>query len=264
MLRLPRPSLPSWFRLLTAAALALPAAGHAQEPVKPAAPPADVAFAQFELLTRAMEIIRQNYVDEKKISYESLIEGALEGMLKRLDPHCEYMGKSLFEEMQQEQRDTSEGVGITIALREGTLTIITVDEQGPAAKAGVQPNDQIIRIGEVLTDNMSTMEAVQHLKGKTGEAIRITVRRPGTKQFLDFNLVRQALQESSIRDAMMLHERLASPWKVGYARITEFTQGTVKDLSNELDRLEKEVMQAFILDLRNNPGGLIDSAVGVC
>ena len=264
MLRLPRPSLPSWFRLLTAAALALPAAGYAQEPVKPAAPPADVAFAQFELLTRAMEIIRQNYVDEKKISYESLIEGALEGMLKRLDPHCEYMGKSLFEEMQQEQRDTSEGVGITIALREGTLTIITVDEQGPAAKAGVQPNDQIIRIGEVLTDNMSTMEAVQHLKGKTGEAIRITVRRPGTKQFLDFNLVRQALQESSIRDAMMLHERLASPWKVGYARITEFTQGTVKDLSNELDRLEKDGMQAFILDLRNNPGGLIDSAVGVC
>jgi carboxyl-terminal processing protease len=250
---------------LVAGALLLSSAGSpAQEPAKPAAPTEDAAFAQFELLTRAMEIVRQNYVDEKKATYEALIEGALEGMLKKLDPHCEYMGKSLFEEMQQEQRDTSEGVGISIALREGSLTIITVDEQGPAAKAGVQPNDQLIRVGEVLTDNMSTMEVVQHLKGKAGEAVRITVRRPGTKQFLDFNLVRQALQESSVRDAMLLHDRLAKPWKIGYARITEFTQGTVKDLSAELDRLEKEGMQAFVLDLRNNPGGLIDSAVGVC
>jgi carboxyl-terminal processing protease len=229
-----------------------------------AAPADDPAFAQLELLTRAMETIRQNYVDEKKVSYDQLIEGALEGMLRKLDPHCEYMGRSLFEEMQQEQRDTSEGVGITIALRGGALTIITVEENGPAARAGVQPNDQLIRIGDVLTDNMSTMEAVQHLKGKANDAVRITVRRPGTKQFFDFNLVRQALQESSVRDAMLLHEKMAAPWKVGYARVTEFTQGTAKDLSDELDKLEKAGMQAFVLDLRNNPGGLITSAVDVC
>lgn len=243
----------------------LPLVVTAQEPSPaPAAANDDPAYAQLELLTRAMEIIRQNYVDEKKVTYDQLIEGALEGMLRKLDPHCEYMGRSLFEEMQQEQRDTSEGVGITIALRSGSLTIITVEEDGPAAKAGVQPNDEIIRIGEVLTDSMSTMEAVQHLKGKAGEAVRITVRRPGTKQFLDFNLVRQALQESSVRDAMLLHERLGAPWKIGYARITEFTQNTARDLGTELDKLEKAGMQAFILDLRNNPGGLIDSAVGVC
>lgn len=224
----------------------------------------DSAFPQLELLTRAMELIRQNYVDEKKISYDQLVEGALEGMLKKLDPHCEYMGRSLFEEMQQEQRDTSEGVGITIALRDGTLTIITVEEDGPAAKAGVLPNDQLIRIGDVLSDSMSTMEAVQHLKGKAGEAVRITVRRPGTKQFLDFNLTRAALQESSVRDAMLLHEKMASPWKIGYARLTQFTQATAKDLGGELDKLEKQGMNALVLDLRNNPGGLIDSAVAVC
>jgi carboxyl-terminal processing protease len=241
---------------------------NAQEPTpaKPSAeaPANDPAFAQLELLARAMETIRQNYVDEKKVSYDQLIEGALEGMLRKLDPHCEYMGRSLFEEMQQEQRDTSEGVGITIALRTGVLTIITVEEEGPASKAGVLPNDQIIRVGEVLTDTMSTMEAVQHLKGKAGEAVRITVRRPGTKQFLDFNLVRQALQESSVRDAMLLHGKMAAPWKIGYARITEFTQNTAKDLADELDKLEKAGMQAFVLDLRNNPGGLITSAVDVC
>ncbi len=234
----------------------------AQEPSP--APAKDTAYAQLELLTRAMEIIRQNYVDEKKVSYEQLIEGALEGMLKKLDPHCEYMGRSLFEEMQQEQHDTSEGVGISIALRNGTLTIITVGEDGPAAKAGVMPDDQLIRIGDVLTDNMSTMESMQHLKGKTGDVVRITVRRAGTKQFLDFNLVRAALEENSVRDAMLLHEKITASWKIGYARLTQFTQATAKDLSTELDTLEKLGMQAFILDLRNNPGGLIDSAVAVC
>lgn len=251
------------FRTLTWLALCLLASGlQAQEPAPKAA--ADNAYTQIELLTRAMETVRQNYVDESRVTYEQLIEGALEGMLKKLDPHCEYMGKSLFDEMQQEQRDTSEGVGITIALRGGSLTIITVDENGPAAKAGVLPNDQIIRIGEALTDNMSTMEAVQHLKGKAGDAVRVTVRRAGTKQFLDFNLVRVSILESSVRDAMLLHEKIAAPWKIGYARITEFTQATAKDLSVELDKLEKDGMQAFVLDLRNNPGGLIDSAVGVC
>lgn len=227
-------------------------------------PAKDTTYAQLELLTSAMEIIRQNYVGEKKVTYEQLVEGALEGMLKKLDPHCEYMGRSLFEKIQQEQSDDSEGVGITVARRNGSLTIITVEEEGPAAKAGVVPEDQLIRIGDVLTDNMSTMESKQHLKGKVGEALHITVRRPGTNQFLDFNLVRATLRESPVRDAMVLHEKMTAPWKIGYARLTQFTEATANDLSDELDKLEKLGMQAFILDLRNNPGGLIDSAVGVC
>jgi carboxyl-terminal processing protease len=255
---------PFWIVLPLCLALGLRLCAQDPEPATASGSQKDSAYPQLELLTRAMEIVRRNYVDEKKVSYDKLIEGALEGMLHKLDPHCEYMGKSLFEEMQQEQRDTSEGVGITIALRSGVLTVITVSEDGPAAKAGVLPNDQIIRIGDALTDNMGTMEAVQHLKGAAGEAVRITVRRPGTKQFLDFNLTRAALQESSVRDAMLLHEKSTAPWKIGYARITQFTQATPKDLSKELDKLEKQGMQAMILDLRNNPGGLIDSAVGVC
>lgn len=252
----------SWSPALGVFAFLLPLT--AQEPAPAAKPETDAALTHLELLTRVMELARQNYVDPQKVTYENLVEGALEGMLKKLDPHCEYMGRSLFEEMQREQRDTSEGVGITIALREDSLTVITVQEDGPAAKAGVMPDDEIVRIGDVLVESMSTMEAVQHLKGKAGETIRITVRRPGTKQFLDFNLIRVAMQESSVRDAMLLHERMTSPWKIGYARLTEFTQNTAKDLSDALDKLEKEGMQAFVLDLRNNPGGLIDSAVAVC
>jgi carboxyl-terminal processing protease len=150
-------------------------------PVKP--PPED-AYVQMEMLTRAMEMVRQNYVDESKITYEELVEGALEGMLNRLDPHCEYMGKSLFEDMQREQSDTSEGIGITIALRQNILTIITVREDGPASAEGVLSGDQLVRINDVLTDSVGVAEAMQLLKGKAGEEVRLTVRRPGTKQFL--------------------------------------------------------------------------------
>lgn len=227
-------------------------------------PPPEDAYRQMELLTRAMETIRQNYVDESKITYEELVEGALEGMLRRLDPHCEYMGRSLFEDMQREQADTSEGVGITVALREGTLTIITVREDGPAARAGVLAGDQMVRIGEVLTDSVGVAEAIQLLQGHSGETMKLTVRRPGTKQFLEFSIVRETLTETSVHDSMLLVPKLAGDYKIGYARISQYTHSTARDLSESLDELEKAGMQAFVLDLRNNPGGLLDSAVAVC
>jgi carboxyl-terminal processing protease len=217
-----------------------------------------------ELLTRAMETIRQSYVNESQITYEALVEGALEGMLRKLDPHCEYMGKSLFEDMRREQADESEGVGISVALREGTLTIVSVREDGPAARAGVISGDQMVRINDVLTDSVGVAEAMQLLTGKAGESLKLTVRRPGTKQFLEFSLVRETLSETSVHDALLLTPRLAGEYKVGYARVSEFTQATARDLSDALDELERQGMQAFVLDMRNNPGGLLDSAVAVC
>ncbi len=225
---------------------------------------ADDPYVQFQLLSKAMDMIREHYVDEKKVTYEELIQGALEGMLARLDPHCEYMGRELFDDMQKEQSDTSEGTGITIALRDGALVIVTVKDGSPASKAGILPADQLVRINDVLTDSVGVAEALRLLKGKAGEAVRLTIRRPGTKQFLDFSIVRAVMQESSVRDAMLVHEKLASPWKIGYVRISEFTQATAKDLSQALDKLEAEGMQALVLDVRNNPGGLLDSAIAVC
>jgi len=233
----------------------------AAAPVKP--PPED-AYVQIEMLTRAMEMVRQNYVDESKITYAELVEGALEGMLRRLDPHCEYMGKSLFEDMQREQSDTSEGIGITIALRQNQLTIITVREDGPAGAAGVLAGDQLVRINDVLTDSVGVMEAMQLLKGKTGDEVRLAVRRPGTKQFLEFKVKHETLAETSVHDAMLLSPKMAGDYKIGYTRISQFNAPTAGELSKALDELEKGGMQAFVLDLRNNPGGLVDSAVAIC
>lgn len=233
----------------------------AAPPVKP--PPED-AYTQMEMLTRAMEMVRQNYVDESKITYAELVEGALEGMLHRLDPHCEYMGKSLFEDMQREQSDTSEGIGITIALRQNILTIITVREDGPASAAGVLSGDQLVRINDVLTDSVGVAEAMQLLQGKTGEEVRLTVRRPGTKQFLEFKVKHETLAETSVHDPMLLSSKMAGDYKIGYMRISQFNQPTAREMSKALDDLEKQGMKAFVLDLRNNPGGLVDSAVAVC
>ena len=234
-------------------------------PAAPAAkPPSEDAYTQMEMLTRAMEMVRQNYVDESKITYAELVEGALEGMLHKLDPHCEYMGKSLFEDMQREQSDTSEGIGITIALRQSILTIITVREDGPAAAAGVLSGDQLVRINEVLTDSVGIAEAMQLLKGKAGDEVRLTVRRPGTKQFLEFKVKHETLAETSVHDPMLLSTKMAGAYKIGYARISQYNQPTARELSNALDDLEKEGLQAFVLDLRNNPGGLVDSSVAVC
>lgn len=235
------------------------------EPKAPAVkPPPEDAYTQMEMLTRAMEMVRQNYVDESKITYEELVEGALEGMLNRLDPHCEYMGRSLFEDMQREQSDTSEGIGITIALRQNILTIITVREDGPANAAGVLSGDQLVRINDVLTDSVGVAEAMQLLKGKAGDEVRLTVRRPGTKQFLEFKVKHEMLAETSVHDPMLLSPKMAGDYKIGYARISQYNQPTPRELSKALDELEKEGMKAFVLDLRNNPGGLVDSAVAVC
>lgn len=229
-----------------------------------AKPPPEDAYTQMEMLTRAMEMVRQNYVDESKITYAELVEGALEGMLRKLDPHCEYMGKSLFEDMQREQSDTSEGIGITIALRQGILTIITVREDGPANAAGILSGDQLVRINDVLTDSVGIAEAMQLLKGKAGDEVRLTVRRPGTKQFLEFKVKHETLAETSVHDPMLLSSKMAGDYKIGYARISQYNQPTPRELSKALDELEKQGMQAFVLDLRNNPGGLVDSAVAVC
>jgi len=228
-------------------------------------PPED-AYVQMEMLTRAMEMVRQNYVDESKITYEELVEGALEGMLRRLDPHCEYMGKPLFDDMQREQSDTSEGIGITVALRQNMLTIITVREDGPAAREGALAGDQLLRINDVLTDSVGVAEAMQLLKGKVGEEVRLTVRRPGTKpvMLLELKVKHETLSETSIHDPMLLSPKLTGEFKIGYARISQFNQPTARDLSRALDALEKQGIQAFVLDLRNNPGGLVDSSVAVC
>ncbi|MCB1228855.1 MAG: PDZ domain-containing protein [Verrucomicrobiae bacterium] len=221
------------------------------------------AFEQIELFTRVLEIVRQNYVDPEKVTYEKLINSALTGMLADLDPHCQFMQPKVFEQLQQNTGSTYEGVGITISIRSETLSIVTVREDGPAARAGVLPGDQILKINNILAEDVGLTEAVQMLKGKPGEKLKLTLRRPATKELIEVEMVREIIKQSTVKDITLLDPKLTTPYKIGYARILQFSEPTADELADALDDLEQQGMEAFVLDMRNNPGGLLNVAIDV-
>ncbi|MCB1234234.1 MAG: S41 family peptidase, partial [Verrucomicrobiae bacterium] len=134
---------------------------------------------------------------------------------------------------------------------------------GPAARAGVLPGDQIVKINNILTDEVGITEAVALLKGKPGEKLKLTLRRPATKELIEVEMMREIIKQSTLLDITLLDEKLTAPYSIGYARILQFSEPTADELADSLDDLEKQGMDAFVLDLRNNPGGLLNSAVDV-
>ncbi len=224
----------------------------------------DSGFKAMELFTEVLETIRQGYVDADKVTYEKLINSALEGMLADLDPHSQFMQPKVFDQLKRHTDSTYEGIGVTISTKSDVLTIVTAREDGPAARAGILPGDQILKINNRLTEELGMAEAVELLRGKPGESITLTVRRPATQKLHEFTMKREVIKQSSVEDIRLLDPRLTSPYRMGYARILQFSEPTAEELADALDKLEQEGMDAFILDMRNNPGGLLGSAIDVC
>ncbi|MDX2079583.1 MAG: S41 family peptidase [Terrimicrobiaceae bacterium] len=245
-----------WIWIL-AAAIAHPLA--AQESGEAAESPYD----QMQILARAMQLIRQDYVDESKVDFESLTRSALRGMLAELDPHSQYMEPSDFKSMQEDTRSEFGGLGVVVGLKNGVLTIINPMEDTPGFEAGLMPGDQILKINGQSTEKYSLPEAVEKLRGPAGEKVSLTVHRPATKEVKDYDLTRVVIKVPSVKDAQILPTEEGDP-RIGYVRITQFNEPTVTELNRALDKLEKQGMQALVLDLRYNPGGLLGSAVEVC
>lgn len=245
--------------LVTAAILtALPA--RAQEPP---ARTADDPYAQMETLIRVMELVRQNYVDGSRTSYDRLVAAALRGMLAELDPHSQYITPELNEQLQQ-AAGSAEGAGFTFAPRGGTIVVVTVREDGPAARAGLMPGDQILKAGDLHTAAVSFLESVCALSGKPGESLRLTTWRPATQETREVEILRETQRQETIRDAMLLDPSLTGESKIGYVRLLQFTATTATELADALDRLEEQGLTALVLDLRNNPGGLLTGTVEAC
>jgi carboxyl-terminal processing protease len=222
-------------------------------------------YANVELLLRAIEIIRERYVDDEKISYSSLINNALAGMLDGLDPHSQFLFPELYAQVKAtEGENTYEGVGIAVAPKGDALTVVSVREDGPAARAGVFPGDQIVKIGDTLSRNIRIAEAVQLLRGNPGEKLKLTVRRPANDELREIEMTREVIKEGTVKDVMLLDKIAGDGHRIGYVRLLQFDQPTAGELRDALDKLEDQGMDAFVLDLRNNPGGLITSAVDVC
>jgi carboxyl-terminal processing protease len=235
----------------------------AQE-VQPAKSEEDNGYSQISIFAKALELIRQDYVDENKTSYHDLINAAMKGMLSSLDPHSQFMDPDDFRDMQDDTRSRFNGLGIEVSMKNGLPTVITAMEDTPAAKVGILSGDQILRINGVSTERMDLQDAINVLRGPAGAKVTLTLLRPSTKEIKEYTLQRAEIKIQSVKGARLLDQELAGPFKIGYVRLVQFNEPTADELSRALDDLQKQGMQALILDLRNNPGGLLNSAVDVC
>lgn len=225
----------------------------------------DSAYSNIALLTKVLQLIRQDYVDEKRTGYRELTANALRGLLSGLDPHSQYMPPDSFKDMQEDTNSRYDGLGLTISAKDnGTLVIVSALEDTSAGKAGLMSGDEIRKINGTPTEKLSLAEAATMLKVKNGESVTLTILRPSTKEIRDYTLVRQETKVDSVKDPRLIDGVQAGPYKIGYVRILQFNQPTAEDLARRLEELQKQGMEALVLDLRNNPGGLLNSAVDVC
>lgn len=215
----------------------------------------DRTFEQIKLLVDVYQQVFQNYVDEVDSQY--LIYGAAAGMVSTLDPFSQFMLPEAREEMQTITEGQFGGLGIRIMMKEGWLTVITPLPDTPAYRAGVLPEDRIIMIDEVSTQGITLHDAVKKLRGAPKTQVKITLAREGVKEPIPFTLTRENIVIASVKGKMIKDG-------IGYVRLTEFIEPTVRDLESTLKSLDKQGMKNLILDLRNNPGGLLTSAVDVC
>ena len=224
----------------------------------------DNGYSQISIFAKAIELVRQDYVDGSKTSYHDLITAAMKGMLSSLDPHSQFMDPDDFRDMQEDTRSRFNGLGIEVSMKNGLPTVITAMEDTPAARAGILSGDQILKINGASTERMDLQDAINILRGPAGRRVTLTLLRPSTKEIKDYTLDRAEIKVRSVKGARLLDAELTGLFKIGYIRLIQFNEPTAEELSKALDELQKEGMQALILDLRNNPGGLLNSAVDVC
>ena len=214
-------------------------------------------YEELKVFTDVLGLLQKEYVEET--NSKDLMYGAIKGMLETLDPHSAFMPPNMYKEMQEETKGRFEGLGIEITTKEGVLTVVSPIEDTPAFKAGILAGDQILKIGGDSTKNLTLMDSVKRLRGPKGTQVTITIMREGFTKPREFTLTRDVIPVRSVR-----HELLEKQY--GYIRLSQFQEKTEGELDKALKALEEESkgsMKGLVLDLRNNPGGLLDQAVKV-
>jgi len=215
------------------------------------------SYEQIKTFSQAISIVQQNYVEEP--DDEEMIRGAIQGMLRSLDPHSSFMDPDMYKEMQIDTAGEFQGVGITIGIRDGILTVIAPIDDTPAFRAGIQAGDKIVRIESEPTKEMSLMEAVKLMRGPKGTDVTITVVRKGSSEPIELTITRDVIplistKVKDIDDA------------VGYIRVTQFQKDTKEEFESALKKIREEkgdALKGLVIDLRNNPGGLLMSAIDI-
>jgi carboxyl-terminal processing protease len=209
-----------------------------------------VPYKQLEKFSKILQFVESQYVDS--VPSSTLVESSIGGLLSDLDPHSSYLPPDLFREMQNETSGRFGGVGIEISVQGKQLIVVAPIDESPADKAGVKAGDRLVKIEGAATKEMSVDEAASRLRGKPGSKVKVTFLRNG-KDNLDFTLVRETIKMKSVKS-------IALPNNILYLRISSFTKSTAEDLAKAISRMEKKTI-GIILDLRNNPGGLLNQAV---
>jgi carboxyl-terminal processing protease len=232
---------------------------HAAQPTEK-----DSAYSSLELFSVVMERVRKDYVDGQNLTYKDLVYGALKGMLNTLDPHSEFMEPEKYKELQNDTEGAFGGLGIVISMKDNFVTVVAPMEDTPGFKAGILTGDRIIRIDGHSTEKMSLADAVKNLRGDPGTEVNVTIFRPSSSQTKEFRLTRAVINIDMVKDINGKKDFPIGENKIGYVRLVQFGAKTGADLETALRKLKKQDMQALILDLRWNPGGLLDQAVDVC
>ena len=215
------------------------------------------ALDQLKLFTTVLEQVREYYVDEEKIDYEELIEGSLEGMLNSLDPHSQFMDVESYQDMKEDTAGEFGGIGVVISVKDNILTVISPMDGTPGARAGLLPGDKIVEIDGLSTEGLGLSDVVGLLRGVPGSTVRLKTLRPSTSDILDYVIVRDRIDVLSVKYAQMLDD------EIGYAHIASFDRKTADLLQDAIEACMDQGMRGFVLDLRNNPGGLLNAAIEV-
>ena len=222
-------------------------------------------YQNMELFVGVIDRVRKEYVDADKVSYEELIHAALRGMIATLDPHSEFMEPQKYTDLKNDTEGAFGGIGIEIIrLRDNTITVVSPIEDTPAFRAGILRGDKIIRIDGKNTDRLNTYDAVRKLRGQPGTEVTITIARASLSETKDFTLKRAVIKVDTVKDIDSNSSFPLGEDKIGYVRLTQFGEHTTAELQEALKKLKDQGMEGLILDVRNNPGGLLEQAVKVC
>lgn len=205
-----------------------------------------------------MQTVKENYYDGSKSDYKGLTRSALKGMVSQLDPHSEYLTAEEFAETEEDLASEFSGVGIQVEQRDGHIVVVTPIAGTPAEEAGIRRGDQLLKVDGRMLENPTLEKTIKLIRGKPGTEVTLTMLRPTLSRELDFKLRRQLILLPSVRNANLRSDGL------GYLQITQFSENTGQEFAGTLARMEKQGLRALIIDLRNNPGGLLTAAIDVC
>ena len=212
-------------------------------------------YKKIDLFGEVLEKINKEYVDE--IDQSEGMDSAINGLLQSLDPYSSYMSPETFELMQTETSGEFGGLGIEVSMEAGVVKVITPIDDTPASKAGIKAGDYIVKINNTQVQGKSLSEAVDLMRGLVGSSIELTVRRRGAKKALTFNIVREIIEVQSVKSDLLENN-------IGYIRLTSFNDNSSEQIKKKIEKLKKNKnVNSFILDLRNNPGGLLSQAIRI-